>query len=226
MLTIRFLFERNGRLRFTSHLDMLRTFQRAFRRAGFKVSYSQGFNPHMDMVLGMPLGVGTTSTTEYADVGMDEKIDTDEFVKRLNQALPEGLLAIRAAYKTNKDNIMASIAQLTCEIMFEGDFQQGELSGALDRLLAKTEIQIEKTSKNGTKIVEIRGKIRAAKYIDEKTVELCCDSGSRSNLSPELFVAALKTELPKIKYFSVCRMKILTEKEGKLLDPMSDTALN
>jgi len=234
--TIRFHFERTGRLRFTSHLDMLRTFQRAFLRAKTPIAYSQGFNPHPEFVIGMPLGVGTTSEAEYADLGMDTKIPISDFICALNTKLPDGLRIIAAEYKNNKENIMGNINELRCVIKFEEQVDKQKLSDALNLMLGRDEILIEKSSKKGTKVVEIRSKIRDAQVSEEGEILLRCDAGSHSNLSPELFVEALKKEMSQMSgaeasansntYVTVHRTGILVEKDGKVLNPMDPEAMN
>ncbi|MEI6603058.1 MAG: TIGR03936 family radical SAM-associated protein [Clostridia bacterium] len=229
--TIRFHFERTGRLRFTGHLDMLRTFQRAFMRAKTPIAYSQGFNPHPEFVIGMPLGVGTTSEAEYADLGMDTKVPIDSFVAALNAKLPDGLRVLSATYKNNKDNIMGKVDELKCLIRFEAPGDATQRLDALHRMLEKSEIFVEKTTKKGKSMIEIRSKIRDAQMVADDIVALRCDAGSHSSLSPELFVEALRQEMERVvgplpkEYVTVHRTAISVEKDGKLWNPMDPEAL-
>ncbi|MEI6131248.1 MAG: TIGR03936 family radical SAM-associated protein [Bacillota bacterium] len=227
--TLRFHFERTGRLRFTSHLDMLRAFQRAFMRGKISIAFSQGFNPHPEFVIGMPLGVGTTSDAEYADLGMNIEMPTDQFVATLNANLPEGLRVLSAEYKHNKDNIMGKVDELRCLIKFEDAIPMKRIGDALSSLLSKSEVNVEKTTKKGKSVVEIRSKIREAQVLADSLIALRCDAGSHSTLSPDLFVGALWAEMGEARepaYFTVHRTAILVEKDGRLVSPMEQAALN
>ena len=84
-------FEKTGMLKFIGHLDILRTFQRAFRRAEVPLQYSLGFNPHPLLSFANPLGLGMTSEDEYADITLDREMSNEEILTRMNEQLPAGL---------------------------------------------------------------------------------------------------------------------------------------
>ncbi len=96
MVKIQYQFKRSTPLRFLSHLDQQRLFQRAFRRAEIPVEYSQGFNPHPRMSFALAMSVGLTSDGEYGEVIVSEDIDVETFISRMNQVLPQGLEIIAA----------------------------------------------------------------------------------------------------------------------------------
>jgi len=85
------VFSKSGPLRFISHLDLLRAFQRIIRRAELPTAYSQGFNPHMLMSFALPLPLGMESAKDYAEIVLSEEMDVREILERLNQSTPEGL---------------------------------------------------------------------------------------------------------------------------------------
>ena len=78
-------------MKFIGHLDIMRYFQKAVRRAGIDVAYSEGFSPHMIMSFAAPLGVGITSTGEYFDMEIKTPVASAEAVERLNQVMAEGM---------------------------------------------------------------------------------------------------------------------------------------
>ena len=84
-------FNKYGVLRFIGHLDVMRYFQKAMRRAGIDIGYSQGYNPHQLMSFASPLGVGITSDGEYLDIVLNSDIDKDEFIDKLNAQMVEGI---------------------------------------------------------------------------------------------------------------------------------------
>lgn len=117
MSELRFKFCRSGDSKYFSHLDMMRMFQRAFRRAEIPVAYSQGFNPHPEFVIGMPLSVGVESDCEYVDIKLEEPVE--DFVGKMNKALPENIRVLETKEKTGKKNIMAEIRAMICSIEYE-----------------------------------------------------------------------------------------------------------
>ena len=106
---LRIKFIRGEEVKFISHLDLMKVFERASRRANIPIAYSQGFNPHAHLIFGLPLSVGVTSQAEYADIELTEILEPESFVTRLNKELPKGLIIIEAKARQSKVNIMASI---------------------------------------------------------------------------------------------------------------------
>jgi radical SAM-linked protein len=94
-MRLRVRFEKRGAIRFTSHKDVVRIFQRCLAAAEIPVSYSQGFHPHMRMSFGPPIKTGWEGYDEYMDLHMDESCDA--FSDRINALLPEGLRVIECA---------------------------------------------------------------------------------------------------------------------------------
>ena len=90
-MKVRVKFAKQGAMKFIGHLDIMRYFQKAVRRAGIDVAYSEGFSPHMIMSFAAPLGVGVTSTAEYFDMEIQTPMSSKEAVKRLNDTMAEGM---------------------------------------------------------------------------------------------------------------------------------------
>ena len=92
-MKVRIKFEKRGNLRFIGHLDLMRYFQKANRRAGLPIAYSEGFSPHQIMSFAAPLSMGVESTAEYADFKLtdDARITSEEAVLRMNREMAEGL---------------------------------------------------------------------------------------------------------------------------------------
>lgn len=93
---LRVTFARGEPLRFISHLDLMRFWERALRRAGLVVAYSEGFSPHPQIALGAPLPVGTTGAAELMDVFLAEPVEPAEFLRRILPQLPPGVTAAGA----------------------------------------------------------------------------------------------------------------------------------
>lgn len=145
-------------VRFVSHLDMQRLFQRAFRRAGLPLAYSKGFNPHPLLSFATALSVGYTSSGEYFDVMLTENILTDEFIERVNYVLPEGVKIESAVdageFKTSLTTLMRS-ADYTVTLNFSCEIDKKMLEAAVGELLSG-EIVVMKKTKGGIKPIDIR----------------------------------------------------------------------
>ena len=90
-MKIRIKFRKYGALKFVGHLDMMRYFQKALKRAGIDMKYSEGFNPHMIMSFASPLGLGLESDGEYMDISVKQSPSSKEAVERLNAVMAEGI---------------------------------------------------------------------------------------------------------------------------------------
>jgi len=90
-LKIRIKYSKHGNTRFVGHLDMMRYFQKAMRRAGIPIKYSEGFSPHQIMSFAAPLGIGMESEAEYIDIEVTEALDRVKAIEMLNNAMCEGV---------------------------------------------------------------------------------------------------------------------------------------
>ncbi len=145
-------------LRFISHLDMQRLMQRAMRRADLPLSYSQGFNPHPIMAFASALSVGYSSDGEWLDVRLSAETAPEEFMKRLNEALPEGLHVSKAlAIEEAMPALTALIqrARYTATIYFDIPLEAETLKTGMQKLLGGP-IIVTKHTKGGLKDVDIR----------------------------------------------------------------------
>ena len=87
----RIKFRKYGVMRFIGHLDVMRFFQKAMRRAGIPIAFTEGYSPHMIMSFAQPLGVGVTSDSEYLDIELKEAIASGQAVSQLNKVMVEGI---------------------------------------------------------------------------------------------------------------------------------------
>jgi len=196
-MKIRFRFERGEKLKYIGHLDVMRMFERAFKRAGIPVAHSQGFNPRPHIVFAQPMPLGLTSDGEFADVELDAEYETGEFLQKLNSALPAGMKVIEARDNTGKKNIMAVVGAARYKIDFntpEGFDIDNVISGVLnlDRII------VLKKTKSGEKEFDIRPLIYELSGVAENgtgffNVLLC--AGQDNNVRPELFITGVNTSL-------------------------------
>ncbi|MBR3355120.1 MAG: TIGR03936 family radical SAM-associated protein [Oscillospiraceae bacterium] len=95
--TYRIIFCKKGDSKYLSHLDLMRCFTRAVKRTGCKAWYTEGFNPHLYLMFISPLSLGFESDYEAVDIRLDENTDIDEFIKKINEALPKGIQVLSVA---------------------------------------------------------------------------------------------------------------------------------
>ena len=123
-MKLRIKFSKSGVMRFIGHLDIMRYFQKAIRRAGIDIAYSEGFNPHQIMSFAAPLGVGLTSNGEYMDIEVNSVTSSAEMIEQLNKVMVPGIKILNIM-KLNDDtkNAMASVAAAEYTIRFRDEYE-------------------------------------------------------------------------------------------------------
>jgi radical SAM-linked protein len=235
--SIRIKFIRGDEVKYISHLDLMKVFDRALRRSNISIAYSQGYNPHPQMVFGLPLSVGVTSNSEYADFEFPTCMQPDEFMERLNKQLPGGFRIVDAKVKLTKDNIMASIAGASYDVLVSASEKTGidVLTEKIKEFLAKDVIIIKKESKKGIRDMDIKPMIysldikeadKDIRYENLFIVTMLVSAGSVANLKPELLIFALDEELDKkIKIIEINRTGLYISKGGRIINPLQAEAL-
>ncbi len=158
---IRLRYAKRGRLRFASHRDLARAFERALRRAGVPMAYSAGFTPHPKISYAGAAPTGVASDAEYLEIGLRARAaDLAELRDRLDAALPDGLdilEAVEASPGGLAERLEASLWRLEF-----ADLAVGELQSLVEGLLAREHLPVERLTKDGRRTVDARGAIRSA----------------------------------------------------------------
>ena len=196
----RLLFEKTGNAVWISHLDLMRLFQRAFKRAGLPLTHTQGFNPRPSVSIALPLSVGVESQCELLDFDLyGEPVPNEEILVRLNAALVEGVRVLSVYDNGSK---IKNLALLDCVVSLEYD--SGIPADAKDRmeaLFAQEEVIVEKKSKNGIKPENIIPMIRHMEISAEDgntmvlRARICCQNPT---LNPMQLSAAIAKYLPDL----------------------------
>jgi radical SAM family uncharacterized protein/radical SAM-linked protein len=165
---IRFQFAKREEVKFISHLNMLNTFTRAFRRAGIPVAYSQGFNPHPKISFGSVLPVGTTSEVEVADIALEDYMGPEEFISRANAQLPQGLEILKAQEISLKEQpLMAQISLASYIVRVSGAIS--DVDSRISSILGMDHIWIERQQKRSKRPSRrSRRKAKTSSFIDIK----------------------------------------------------------
>lgn len=190
-------FSKNGYIKYTSHLDLMRSFKRTFKMAKLGLRYSQGFNPHPKMSFAQPLSLGYSSRYELIEFETNEHLKPVEILDRIDGKLPEGI-EVLGCYEFN-DNIK-SLASISDSAQYKIYIPNNTLNDKIDRFLSKSEIKVLKTSKKNREEKEINIKPMIREYSvsvlgDFTIIDILLDSGSSSNLSPELVIKAMVNQL-------------------------------
>lgn len=203
MQRLRIRFSRGEELKFISHLDIIRLWERALRRARVQLAYSEGFSPHPKISLAAPLSVGTTSDAELMDIQVTGRVSPHWLASAVNQQLPTGAEACEI------QSIAPLIPSLQSQVRFaeyEVDVVDGRGEAEIDRaiggLLAREELPWHHHRDTGRRDYDLRrlvddvGRLRSGDGVHTISMRLRCDSSGSGR--PEQVIAALGfTEPPR-----------------------------
>lgn len=194
----RMLFSKTGRAVYISHLDLMRTVTRAFMRAECKLKYSEGFNPHPNISIALPLSVGCESVCEIMDFKMHEDMPCEEIRKRLMTQFPEGIEVIDV-YEAGRK--VKEIKWLRISGVFEYDERDAAaMAEKLNEFYSTESIVITKKTKRGMGESDIRPAIREIGF-ERNGSDVFMNaviSAQEPTLNPELIADALRQLAPDI----------------------------
>lgn len=192
-MKVRIKFIKHGPVKFIGHLDIMRYFQKAIRRAEIDIKYSEGFSPHQVMSFAAPLGVGLTSNGEYMDIEVNSMTDTKTMMDQLNAVMVEGISVTDCHVLDERaKNAMSLVAAADYTLTFREGKEPADLEGffqGLSEFMKQSEILITKKTKKGEKEVDIKAGIYELS-VDGERIFMKVSSGSADNLKPELVMEA------------------------------------
>jgi radical SAM-linked protein len=157
---VRIQYAKRGRLRFTSHRDFARAFERALRRADVPMAYSAGFTPHPKISYVGAAPTGVASEAEYLEIGLAREVDVADLQAALDAALPDGLDVVTAV-RAGPGNLAERMAASVWRIELPG-VSTAAAQRAVDGFLAAGEVGIERVTKSGRRTVDVRGPVLRA----------------------------------------------------------------
>lgn len=192
---IRFSFSRGTELQYLSHLDLMRLFIRALRRASLPLAYTQGFNPHPRLSLASPLPVGVTASAEYGEIFLSVSLDCDRFLRTVGEQLPPGLKLTGAVTAAPQESPLAAVINAAVYraawVDPESAPSRAVLERAIESILARPSIEVRRRSKAGREMLwDIRPFIIRIEMIAgdgdsfSPGLELLLQIGSRGGVSP------------------------------------------
>ena len=213
-MKVRIKFSKEGPMKFVGHLDTMRYFQKAIRRAELPVAFSGGYSPHMIMSFAVPLGVGMESLGDYFDLEMAEDMATSEIAARLDEQMAEGMhiVSVRKVEDGKAGKAMALVAAADYLVEFRlGKEPSIEWKSRVEEFLAQPEIKVTKQTKRSEKEMEVR----------ENGFFYMLASASSNYTKPELvtntFFKWLGEELPEFA-FTVKRLEMYAD-QGENASP-------
>jgi radical SAM-linked protein len=203
----RLLFEKTGNAVWISHLDLMRVFQRAFKRANLPLTHTHGFNPRPSVSIALPLSVGVESKCELLDFDLDGcEISCEEVKERLNSALITGVKVLDVYSDGRK---IRELSLLQCRIAMEyAEKIPEDAAERISALFAQSEVVVPKKTKSGIQDQNIVTMIRKINIQTTGERELtinaliCCQNPT---LNPAQIPLAVERYLPELKpVSSVC----------------------
>ena len=228
---IRVKYKKEDEMIFISHLDLQRLLQRAFRRAKINLSYSEGFNPHPKMSYGNALALGVESQGEYVDIEIEDDIEVDEFLERINNQLPEGIKFIKGQEIDPKTPSLSSVivyGEYIFNIDLDTPLSKEFVKSRVLNFVKSEEIIVTKTNKKGRKVeVDIRPLIKNFDLVslDDKkvTFESTIATGSKANLNINILIPQILNMLDleiDQREVSVLRRDLYAMEDGQLVTPL------
>ena len=211
MQRLRLSFSREEQLKFLSHLDLMRLWERALRRAGFPLSYSEGFSPHPRIALASPLSVGVTSEAELMDVFLSRWVPPHSFITQMKEQLPHGIDLLDAwSVGLNIPSLQSQMHFIEYKVEIETEKGNKEIKQALQSLLSARELPWHHYRDTGARHYDLRTLVDDLWFIDQCDsicvlgMRLRCDSSGSGR--PEQVAKALGFSQPPK---SIHRTKLL-----------------
>ena len=211
MFRLRVRFSRGEELKFISHLDIIRLWVRALRRAGIPLEYTEGFSPHPRISLAVPLSVGVTADNELMDISMTKVVSPHWFVDTVNRQLPDGLKVLEATpISPNVPSLQSQVRFTQYQVEVKTEKNEEEIKTTIDNMLAADSLPWHHERDTGRKSYDLRQLIDDIWLIESKPssctlgMRLRCDETGSGR--PEQVALALGfAEYPE----SIQRTKLL-----------------
>ncbi|HKL12054.1 MAG TPA: TIGR03936 family radical SAM-associated protein [Halanaerobiales bacterium] len=227
---IRAEYEKRDELKYISHLELMNTFRRTFRRANLPVAYSQGYNPHIIFSMSQPLPVGMVGHQEYFDLELKEKISLNKMQKKINQKLPVGLKILDIVQIHEKEKSLQAIvntARYKYKMSIKKEVDQKKI---LKDFLDENEIEITRFRRNkDDRLIDLAPMIYSGRVLKDDLWEFTISTGSSGNVRPQEVIRALKIKtnglVKEIPLVNIERLGMYVREEGKLYKPVNKQVL-
>ncbi len=199
-MKVRIKFAKSGAMRFVGHLDVMRYFQKAIRRAEIDVAYSEGFSPHQIMSFAAPLGVGLESRGEYFDIEVRSLTTSEDMTERLNRVMVPGMEILSVTLlEEGAKNAMASVAAAAYSVRFREGYEPAfDWISRWAVFYGQPVISVTKKTKKSEALLDLKPSVySAAAEIGEDGIpvlRMLVDASSSGNVKPSLVMDAFLKE--------------------------------
>lgn len=232
-LRVRIAFTKVEEAKYIAHLDLARVFERSMRRAGIRMAYSEGFNPHPKISFGSALAVGVEGEREYVDIELVPELSLKEILGRLQEQLPKGIRLLEGQILSQGTKALMAVlnaASYKITVPMGLPVSEERVQEAITSWLDREEIQYSRYSKKGRVEKNIRPWVKQLEgHVegDEAIFDLEVEVGNQGSVRPEEVIASL-CDLEKLPLdLDVLRIKrtgIYVSYEGQKFSPMEHEA--
>jgi radical SAM-linked protein len=219
---VRLRWSKSEEVRFTSHLDVGRTFERAIRRSGIPIAYSEGFHPHQRVAFGPPLPLGFISDSEYLDIQLTQPY-SHGVLYRLNQALPPGFEFLEAKPILGKSESLSFIINLALYEV-ELDYPEAEINAKIQSILSQKNLLVKRVTQQGLKEIDVRKhivKLECEGEDSETKMKMFLGLGTEGYVRPqEVLIYGFGLEDRKVLSLLFKRTGLFIKTEKEILTPM------
>jgi radical SAM-linked protein len=198
---LRVRFKRGGEVKFISHLDLIRLWQRAFQRARIPIAYSEGFSPHPKISLAAPLPIGVTSDAELMDIHLVKGVSPHFLTSALSQQLPSGIEILQTySIAPNQPSLQSQVRFAEYQVTVKMERGKAEIEAAITNLLSAEHLPWQHQRDTGPRNYDLRELISDLWFMDYQPpygtigMRLRCDSGGSGR--PEQVSLALGFTTP------------------------------
>lgn len=195
MIVLRIKYIKENNMKFLSHLELIKTMERAFRRMKLPMAFSQGFSPKPKISYAAPLPVGVESECDFLDVELVEKIDIAEMLKNQKAFLPVGLEFVDAKYHGKSKSLMSLVTDSAyiIQVCTKKNLEKNDVEEMLEAFVSMDQITYEKLNKRKKlKVIDIKPLIGhfelLSVYKDQLIFKALLTTGSNGNLKPEKLI--------------------------------------
>ena len=196
----RLLFEKTGNAVWISHLDLMRLFQRAFKRAGLSLKHTQGFNPRPSVSIALPLSVGVGSCCELLDFDLEgESVPGEIITEKLNSALVEGVRVLKT-YEDGRKLKELSFLAATLTMEYDNGLPE-QAKEKLTALFGASSLTVEKKGKNGVTrqdIIPMLRHLEIQEISDKEIVLFCTVCCQNPSLNPMQLINAVSVYMSEL----------------------------
>lgn len=206
----RIIFKKEDAIRYISHLDLMRTFQRMLMRADLPIKYSEGFNPHMILNFALPLSVGAVSDRDFCEIALTRDVKKEELLDKLKKAAPGGIAISDISFESTPD--FREVAKAEFIVKVYSNVSKNEY----EKFLSSESILTDKKTKKGIKEIDIKGMIYEYEIEEEEEYtkfRFLLAAGNTVNLNPSLIFKAAEKYIDgiSVEYTDICRTNLYTE---------------